>query len=87
MTEHNDTVPPNVEQEGMRAPGMDTADPAANAVGDFSRDQGPAPAHHQKPLGANLLDGSRCEFRVWAPDRERVAVHIVAPSDRRVDLE
>jgi maltooligosyltrehalose trehalohydrolase len=39
-----------------------------------------------KPLGATLLDHSQCEFRVWAPDRDRVELHIVAPDDRRVAL-
>ncbi|HYH08962.1 MAG TPA: malto-oligosyltrehalose trehalohydrolase [Thermoanaerobaculia bacterium] len=39
------------------------------------------------PLGAHVLDGNRCEFRVWAPDRERVELHIVAPSDRRVPMQ
>ena len=37
-------------------------------------------------LGARPGDGNRCEFRVWAPDVERVEVHIVAPKDRRVAL-
>ncbi|HJT17363.1 MAG TPA: malto-oligosyltrehalose trehalohydrolase, partial [Thermoanaerobaculia bacterium] len=27
-------------------------------------------------MGATLLDGGRCEFRVWSPNRERVAVCI-----------
>jgi len=39
-----------------------------------------------KPLGATLLDKSRCEFRVWAPDHDRVELHIVAPDDRRIVL-
>jgi len=38
-------------------------------------------------LGARLLNDGRCEFRVWAPDRERVDVHIVAPDERRVAME
>ena len=38
-------------------------------------------------LGARLLDGSRCEFRVWAPSIDDVALHIVAPEDRRVRLK
>jgi maltooligosyltrehalose trehalohydrolase len=36
------------------------------------------------PLGARLLDDNRCEFRVWAPHRERVELHIVAPRDERI---
>jgi maltooligosyltrehalose trehalohydrolase len=38
------------------------------------------------PLGAQL-DGKRCEFRVWAPQCERVELHIVAPEERRVAME
>lgn len=45
-----------------------------------------APADHQKPLGATLVDASRCEFRVWAPRRRRVDLHIVAPRERRIAL-
>lgn len=37
------------------------------------------------PLGARL-DSNRCEFRVWAPQRERVDLHIVAPDERRVPM-
>jgi len=39
------------------------------------------------PLGAHLLDGGRCELRLWAPQRERVELHIVAPANRRVPME
>lgn len=39
------------------------------------------------PLGTRLLDNNRCEVRVWAPGHERVAVHIVAPVERRVFLD
>jgi maltooligosyltrehalose trehalohydrolase len=38
-------------------------------------------------LGARLLEGDRCEFRVWAPGRDRIEVHITAPHDRRVALK
>jgi maltooligosyltrehalose trehalohydrolase len=38
------------------------------------------------PLGATLLAGDRCEFRVWAPGHERVELHIVAPSERLLPL-
>ena len=41
---------------------------------------------HEPRLGATLLDHDRCEFRVWAPTRERVEVHIVAPRERRVAM-
>jgi maltooligosyltrehalose trehalohydrolase len=38
------------------------------------------------PLGAIVRDDGRCEFRVWAPQVEKVEVHIVAPDDRRIAL-
>jgi len=38
-------------------------------------------------LGARTLDASRTEFRVWAPQHEKVELHIVAPEDRRVALK
>jgi len=38
-------------------------------------------------LGARLIDGARCEFRVWAPERERIELHIVAPRERRVPMQ
>ncbi|MEO8381513.1 MAG: malto-oligosyltrehalose trehalohydrolase [Acidobacteriota bacterium] len=37
-------------------------------------------------LGARILDGNRCAFRVWAPLRERVEVHLLAPEERRVPM-
>jgi len=37
-------------------------------------------------LGANLIAPGRCEFRVWAPNVERVELHIVAPDERRIAL-
>lgn len=37
-------------------------------------------------LGAWLIDGGRCEFRVWAPLHERVDLHIVAPHPRRLPM-
>jgi maltooligosyltrehalose trehalohydrolase len=38
-------------------------------------------------LGATLIGGGRCEFRVWAPNVERIEVHVVAPRDARVALK
>jgi maltooligosyltrehalose trehalohydrolase len=38
-------------------------------------------------LGAQMLDHNRTEFRVWAPELERVELHIVAPADRRVQMQ
>jgi maltooligosyltrehalose trehalohydrolase len=52
----------------------------------------PADGHHKSsspfglPLGAHVLSGNRCEFRVWAPQRESVELHIVAPNERRLPL-
>src|SRR6476620_5263710 len=38
------------------------------------------------PLGANLIEPNRCEFRVWAPNIANVELHIVAPDERRIPL-
>ena len=38
-------------------------------------------------LGARALGGGRCQFRVWAPQSERVEVHLVAPRERLVPLQ
>src|SRR4051812_17505565 len=38
------------------------------------------------PLGANLIEADRCEFRVWAPEIDNVELHIVAPDERRIAL-
>ncbi len=56
-------------------PGHETFPPAG-------RDTSPTPTGVF--LGARLLDGNRCEFRVWAPQRDRVEVLI--GNDRRVPL-
>lgn len=47
--------------------------------------EGEHPTPFGLPLGAQL-DGKRCELRVWAPQVERVELHIVAPEDRRVPM-
>ena len=39
-----------------------------------------------KRLGAHLIAPNRTEFRVWAPNRDRVELHIVAPQERHVPL-
>ena len=59
-------------------PGRETFPPAGG-------DPFPPPAAGLR-LGAHLLPGDRCEFRVWAPQRGKVEVHIVAPDDRRVAM-
>ena len=38
-------------------------------------------------LGARLSAPDRCQFRVWAPARRAVALHIVAPSERRIEMK
>jgi maltooligosyltrehalose trehalohydrolase len=38
-------------------------------------------------LGASYLGGGRCAFVLWAPDAERVDVHLVAPADRIIPME
>ena len=37
-------------------------------------------------LGAVYLGDGRCRFRVWASKRERVDLHITAPTDRVVPM-
>lgn len=37
-------------------------------------------------LGADLLEGGSCEFRVWAPERDRMNLHLVHPMDRIVPM-
>ncbi len=37
-------------------------------------------------LGATVIDARRTEFRVWAPYRERVELHIVAPREERIAM-
>jgi maltooligosyltrehalose trehalohydrolase len=43
-------------------------------------------ADHRKPLGANVIAPDRTEFRVWAPDRQRVDLHLLAPRDERIAM-
>jgi maltooligosyltrehalose trehalohydrolase len=38
-------------------------------------------------LGAHVLDRNRTEFRVWAPDQEKIELHIVAPREQRVPMQ
>ncbi|MCI0483050.1 MAG: malto-oligosyltrehalose trehalohydrolase [candidate division NC10 bacterium] len=38
-------------------------------------------------LGARALGGERCQFCVWAPQSERVEVHLVAPRERLAPLQ
>jgi maltooligosyltrehalose trehalohydrolase len=41
---------------------------------------------HTPPLGAIVRSDGRCEFRVWAPQVEKLELHITAPHDRRIAL-
>ena len=53
----------------------------------------PADRHHRAaspfgtPLGARLLSNGRCEFRVWAPKRDAIELHILTPNDRRLAMK
>lgn len=38
-------------------------------------------------VGAVILDGNRCRFRVWAPEAETIGLHVLAPGERFVALE
>lgn len=38
-------------------------------------------------IGSNYLGKGQCEFRVWAPFRDSVAVHIVSPHDQVIPLQ
>jgi maltooligosyltrehalose trehalohydrolase len=76
---HNDdTMPPHAGQEGPAAP-------AGERPTEIEPRSG-APASHQKPLGATLIAPGRIEFRVWAPARDRVDVHLIAPRDERIAM-
>ncbi len=44
------------------------------------------PAAPRLALGAHLTASNRCQFRVWAPHRERLELHVVAPAERRVAM-
>jgi len=37
-------------------------------------------------LGAQALEGNRTAFRVWAPLRERVGVHLIGPQERHLAM-
>jgi len=69
------------QTEATSVPGSETFPPAA-AVGQQSHPPTPIGI----ALGAKLLDADRCEFRVWAPQRDEIELHIVSPRERRVPL-
>ena len=39
------------------------------------------------PLGAYISANNRCRFRLWAPQKKRVQLHIVSPAERRVPMK
>jgi maltooligosyltrehalose trehalohydrolase len=41
----------------------------------------------QDRLGATWLGDGRCRFVVWAPNAERVDVHVLTPAEQTVPLE
>ncbi|MBI2880185.1 MAG: malto-oligosyltrehalose trehalohydrolase [Candidatus Tectomicrobia bacterium] len=43
-------------------------------------------AEEGRALGARDLGGGRCRFRVWAPSRREVQIHLLAPRERVVPL-
>jgi maltooligosyltrehalose trehalohydrolase len=45
------------------------------------------PTFWEPRLGAVYLGGGRCRFRVWAPKRRRVELHVTQPRDRVVPME
>jgi len=42
---------------------------------------------NRSDLGAKVIAPGRCQFRVWAPKRERVELRIIAPYDRIIPME
>jgi maltooligosyltrehalose trehalohydrolase len=38
-------------------------------------------------IGARYLDGNRCEFTLWAPLLDQVAVKLVAPTEKLLDMK
>jgi maltooligosyltrehalose trehalohydrolase len=71
-------LPDRADTNAASVPGSETFPPAGQ--------QGHPPTPAGIELGAHLLDGNRCEFRVWAPKHDRVELHILAPRDQRVPL-
>ena len=67
--------------DSAAAPHETTTPPAATL-----EEQTP-PAPLGIPVGAHVVAPNRCEFRVWAPNRDNVELHIVAPQERRVALK
>ena len=45
------------------------------------------PVPFDRPLGATLVDATRCQFRVWAPTVDRVEVKLLGSREKRVPLQ
>ncbi|HEX7153037.1 MAG TPA: malto-oligosyltrehalose trehalohydrolase [Thermoanaerobaculia bacterium] len=71
MSEHSADPNPSVPgHESFPAPAAEPTRPAPFGI----------------PLGARLINGKRCQFRVWAPNADLIELHIVAPHERRVPM-
>ncbi|MEA2274696.1 MAG: maltooligosyltrehalose trehalohydrolase [Solirubrobacteraceae bacterium] len=75
---NDETVPPHAGQFGLAAPGAELPPEMEPRSG--------APAALRKRLGATVIAFDRTEFRVWAPDRQRVDLHLFAPHDERIAM-
>jgi maltooligosyltrehalose trehalohydrolase len=71
-------LPDRADLDASSIPGQETFPPAGSG--------GELASPRNIPLGARLVAGNRCEFRVWAPERERIELHIIAPRDRRIPM-
>ena len=40
-----------------------------------------------KTVGANYNGTKRCTFRVWAPEKERMVLHLVSPTDKKIEMK
>ncbi|HET7712525.1 MAG TPA: malto-oligosyltrehalose trehalohydrolase [Thermoanaerobaculia bacterium] len=80
-----DTVPPHAAQEAPTAPALERGD-YPSAVGHFAQHVPRNEQLHAKPLGAIPRPDGTCEFRVWAPHRDRIEVHIAGPEERWIAL-
>ena len=71
-------MPDRADLTASAIPGRETFPPAGEQR---------LPSPYGIPVGARLLEDGRCEFRVWAPQRERIELHIVAPRERRIAMQ
>lgn len=38
-------------------------------------------------IGSNYLGAGRCSFKVWAPEKERMILHIVHPTEQKIEMQ